>query len=206
MIQSADSRRRLAAVCAFLLLLAAGSVAGNPLDDYISAFDPNYAYELVRTVPGSVSTTYVLTLTSQKWLTEEEVNHPLWTHWVVVVLPKTIERSDCFLWITGGSRGSRPPEAAPGFIRAIAESAHSAAAVINLVPNQPLVFTGDGRSRVEDEILSFTFDRFMRTGDLREREPSVSRWKGVPRFVLPCGNSEGASIRSSMRRKIRGRF
>src|SRR3954447_9254867 len=47
---------------------SAGRSARTALDDYIALADPNYAYHLVNTFPGSGQTTFVLEMTSQAWL------------------------------------------------------------------------------------------------------------------------------------------
>ena len=36
-----------------------------------------------------------------------------------------------------------------------------------MVPNQPLVFGGDGKERTEDDLIAYTWDKFLRTGDER---------------------------------------
>ena len=44
----------------------------------------------------------------------------------------------------------------------------SVVAELRMVPNQPLVFANDGgRERSEDEIIAYTWDKFLRTGDER---------------------------------------
>ena len=52
------------------------------LDDYVAAPDTNYSYRLVNTIRGNDQTTYILDMTSQAWLTTNEVDRPLWKHWM----------------------------------------------------------------------------------------------------------------------------
>src|SRR5437879_4495351 len=46
------------------------------LDDYIARPDTNYSYRLVTNYPGQGQTTYILEMTSQAWLTTNEVDRP----------------------------------------------------------------------------------------------------------------------------------
>src|SRR5262245_45165612 len=47
------------------------------LDKYVAAPDTNYSFHLVSSVPGQGQTTFVLEMTSQAWLTTNEVDRPL---------------------------------------------------------------------------------------------------------------------------------
>ena len=50
--------------------------------------DPSFAWKAVREMPaGEGLTATLIDLTSQRWLTEAEVERPLWTHWLTVVRP-----------------------------------------------------------------------------------------------------------------------
>ena len=62
---------------AFVTLAAAQQTA---LDRYVAKPDPAYKYELVKTIPGSGYTAYVIDLTSQRYRTEAEISHSLWKH------------------------------------------------------------------------------------------------------------------------------
>ena len=56
------------------------------LDHYVNSTDSNYHYEVINTVEGDGYTTFILEMISQQWLTEAEVNLPIWEHFMVVVL------------------------------------------------------------------------------------------------------------------------
>jgi PhoPQ-activated pathogenicity-related protein len=47
----------------------------------------------------------------------------------------------------------------------IAMATHSVVAELRTVPNQPLVFHNDGQDRYEDDLLGYSWDRFLKTGD-----------------------------------------
>ena len=42
---------------------------------------------------------------------------------------------------------------------------HSVVAELRMVPNQPLTFPDDGKPRVEDGIIAYTWDKFLHGGD-----------------------------------------
>jgi PhoPQ-activated pathogenicity-related protein len=79
------------------------------LDDYVAKPDPNYGFHLVKSVPGEGLTTYVLEMTSQAWLTTNEVDRPLWKHWLIIAKPDNVVGSKGFLFISGGGNGGTPP-------------------------------------------------------------------------------------------------
>jgi PhoPQ-activated pathogenicity-related protein len=80
------------------------------LDEYVAAPDPNYSYRLVSSVPGTGHTTHILEMTSQAWLTTNEVDRPLWKHWMTIVKPDQVTSSKSLLFIGGGGNGGSPPQ------------------------------------------------------------------------------------------------
>lgn len=137
------------------------------LDRYVAAPDPTYSYKLVRTLPGDGYTVAVLRMTSQTWLTKREVDQPVWEHWMTVIRPNTVKSSTALLFIGGGSRKSGEPNRVDPVLSTIATSTHSIVAELRHVPNQPLTFAGETRGRVEDELVAYTWDKYLRTGDER---------------------------------------
>ncbi len=49
----------------------------------------------------------------------------------------------------------------------VALATKSVVAELKMVPNQPLVFHGDGVPRKEDDLIAYTWDQFLKTGDER---------------------------------------
>src|SRR5678815_5024435 len=78
------------------------SASRTPLDEYVAAPDSNFEFHQVKTIPGQGQTTYVLEMTSQAWLTTNEVDRPLWKHWVIIVKPDEVKSSKSLLFIIGG--------------------------------------------------------------------------------------------------------
>jgi PhoPQ-activated pathogenicity-related protein len=135
------------------------------LDAYVAAPDTNYSYHVVSTNRGKDQTTYVLEMTSQAWLTTNEVDRPVWKHWMIIVRPDKLTGSKALLFISGGANGGGPPGSADGNMIQIALAAKSVVAELKMVPNQPLVFAGETEQRKEDSLIAYTWDKFLRTGD-----------------------------------------
>jgi PhoPQ-activated pathogenicity-related protein len=149
-----------------LIVLAAGRFAvGTPLDDYVKAPDDNYSYNVVNTIKGEGGTAYVLEMTSQAWRNKDEVDRTIWKHWLTIIKPDDIASNKALLWITGGSNNSSPPGKPDSMVMNIALKSKTVVAELRMVPNQPLVFSDDGRSRSEDAIISYTFNKYIDTGD-----------------------------------------
>lgn len=137
----------------------------TPLDRYVQAPDPAYKWELVSTVNGSNYTAYVIELTSQSWRSSKEVDRTVWKHWLTIVKPNTLTSSTGFLFITGGSNKSKPPERPDMMIAEAALATGSVAAELRMVPNQPLIFENDGKERSEDSLIAYTWNKFLNGGD-----------------------------------------
>jgi PhoPQ-activated pathogenicity-related protein len=154
-----------------LVVLCACFAAASPgdertvLDEYIAKPDSVYGYTLVNTIKGDGITTYILEMTSQSWLTPAEVDKPIWKHWMIVVRPDEVGTSKSLLYITGGGNDSKPPEKPEGFMGQIAKATKSVVTELRMVPNQPLVFSGEKFGRKEDSLIAYTWDKFLRTGD-----------------------------------------
>ena len=141
--------------------------APTALDRYVAEPDPAYSYKLVDTLKGDGVTGYVLRMTSQKWLTEKEVNHPVWEHWLTIMRPDKVGMNKSMLFITGGSRDRGAPKSPDKMLATFAKATGSVVAELRGVPNQPLQFEKEGRDRVEDELIAYTWDKYLRTGDER---------------------------------------
>jgi PhoPQ-activated pathogenicity-related protein len=111
----------------------------------------------------------LLEMTSQRWLSEQEVERPLWTHWLTVVRPPQVTSETALLFITGGSHERKPPARAPEWLVTAARDTGTVTAELRLVPNQPVVFKDDPtrKPRFEDDFIAYTWDKYLRTGDER---------------------------------------
>jgi len=137
------------------------------LDTYVARPDPNYSFHLVNRVPDKGFTTYILEMTSQAWLTTNEVDRPIWKHWMILVKPDTVTSSKSLLFIAGGGNGGKAPTSATEQLAKIAVATKSVVTELRMVPNQPLVFAGETERRTEDSLIAYTWDKFLRTGDTK---------------------------------------
>jgi PhoPQ-activated pathogenicity-related protein len=145
---------------------AAGGIrAGSPLDRYVAAPTPEYAFEAISSNDGAGYRVHVLSMTSQRWRSEREVDRPVWRHWMTVVEPERIKTNIGILVISGGSNTDPPPQKVDRVIGDIAKRIGALVAEVRMVPNQPLLFSDEHRARGEDDLVAYSWDKYLRTGD-----------------------------------------
>jgi PhoPQ-activated pathogenicity-related protein len=137
----------------------------TPLDEYVAKADPTFSWKLLQTIPGDGYTTYVVDLKSQSWRSPPEVDRAVWQHWLVIVKPDVVKHETAFLRIGGGKNGSAAPDKPSPQSVLIAKSTHTVVAELGMVPNQPLIFNGDGKPRLEDDLIAYCYVKFLDTGD-----------------------------------------
>ena len=205
--------RPLAALA--MLLLASASAQELPrrtaIDDYVQAADDSYSWQIAATHEGDGITTVVVDMVSQRWLTPEEVDRTEWRHWLTVTIPDGDVADTGMLYIGGGSNGGEPPTQSSERTAAIARATGSVVAELGMVPNQPLVFHGDGQPRYEDDLIAYAWDQYLQTREARwlPRNAMVKSAvramdavtavmaskaggeRGVDRFVVAGGSKRG---------------
>ncbi|MDW8105312.1 MAG: PhoPQ-activated protein PqaA family protein [Armatimonadota bacterium] len=134
-----------------LIVFATCMAWATPLDDYVAAQDNTYSWQIVSTREMPEGFTLLeMSLTSQKW---REI---VWKHRVYVIKPAQLKTPElAVLYITGSSGMSEIVA-----FGQVASRVGAMCVILNDVPNQPL-FGG----RVEDELISYTFVEFAKTGD-----------------------------------------
>ena len=137
------------------------------LDRYVAQPDTNFQHHVVETILGEGVTTYVVELTSQAWLTTNEVNHPLWKHWLTIVKPDNTSQRAALLVIGGGDRAKKAPSKPNTVSIMIAKATGSVVADLSGIPNQPLIFAGTTNRVKEDDLIAYSWEQFLKTGDER---------------------------------------
>lgn len=138
-------------LCVLVLFGLAPLVAlATPLDDYVSADDGMYKWEIVGSREMGASTVLEVRLTSQKW------RDIVWNHRLYIIKPAQLKTPELgVLYITGSSS-----MAEVGVFASVANDTGAICTILNDVPNQPLF---NGLS--EDAIISYTFVEFAKSGD-----------------------------------------
>ncbi len=156
-------------VIPLLLVLAASPLKSiaqeTALDRYVQKKDETYSWKVVNTVEGAASKTLVVHLRSQTWRTKADVDRTVWEHWVTVIVPAKVAHKTAFLMIGGGGNDSDMPQRADALTAQVAQATGAVVAELKMVPNQPLVFHGDGVPRKEDDLIGYTWDQYLKTGD-----------------------------------------
>ena len=166
--------KRIAAVLSLVVLssLCSLGMAEPPLgskrtvlDEYVAKEDSTYSWKLEKTLSNGPLTTAVIQLKTQTWLTEKEVNRPVWEHWLVVTMPETVITDRVFLLVGGGSHESNMPNGPDAIAATISKATGSIVAEIKNIPNQPLIFHQDGQPRTEDDLIGYAWSQYLETGD-----------------------------------------
>lgn len=135
------------------------------LDRYVAKPDPNYSYKITNTIKKEGFTVYVVRMTSQQWRTAEEVDKPVWEHWMTITQPDEVASPTAFMFISGGSVNSKEPGVPVPTFTDMAVRTKSVVAELKMIPYEPLTFKDETKSRNEDGIIAYTWEKFMRTGD-----------------------------------------
>jgi PhoPQ-activated pathogenicity-related protein len=186
-----------------LSLFAATAVSAlaasrTALDEYVAKADPNYSFHLVNTVKGEGATSFILEMTSQQFLTENEVDRPIWKHWVIVTKPDQVEGTTGMLFIGGGGNNSPAPKGPDGNMVRIALATKTVVTELKNVPNQPLVFKGEEKGRSEDALIAYTWDKYLRTGDAKwpARLPMTkSAVRAMDTITAFCASKEAGELK-----------
>jgi len=162
----------LVIACSAALALTTGASGAEPvngpqtpLDKYVAKPDPAYAWKVIKTVPGEGYTTFVVDMKSQRWRSRPEVDRTVWRHWLVIVKPKTVKHDTALLTIGGGNNASPAPDQPSPMSVRFAQATNSVVAELRMVPNQPLVFNGDGKRRSEDDLIAYGWVKYLDTRD-----------------------------------------
>lgn len=168
------------------------------LDRYVAAPDTNYSFRLVNTIKDENYTTHHIEMISQAWLTTNEVNRPLWQHWLTIVRPNQTAGPIGMLFIGGGSNRTNPPSKADANLMLVAATTQSVVAELRNVPNQPLIFKGEEKGRSEDSLIAYTWDKFLRTGDEKwpARLPMTkAAVRAMDTMTAFCASDDGGKIK-----------
>lgn len=154
-----------ALLAALMALASTLSAAETALDRYVAKPDPTFAWKVVAEAEKDGFKLTTLHVKSQSWRTAEEVDRVVWEHFIVVVRPEKPTAKTGFLFIGGGRNRDEAPSGPDDLSLLVAKATNAVVAELRTIPNQPLVFHGDGKGRSEDDLIAYTWDQFLKTGD-----------------------------------------
>ncbi len=128
-------------------------VPATALDEYVARPDDSFAWTVVDERTEGDMRFFVVRLTSQTWQ-PGDVEPGVWKHWLLVTAPNDIRSNTGMLFISGGRRDEAQQAAPSAMLMTIAKETSSVVAELRCVPNQPLLFAGDGMERHEDDLLA----------------------------------------------------
>jgi PhoPQ-activated pathogenicity-related protein len=138
----------------------------NALARYVGELDTNYSWTLADLDHHFGYDRYTIGMRSQQWRGTGEVDRVMWDHDLGIIEPWFAE-GECVLLVNGGNNHPGPPEdSVNSELAAIAFVYGVVYAEVDQVPNQPLFFTDEvNNARTEDEILAYSLDKYLVTGD-----------------------------------------
>lgn len=152
--------------------MAAAGTAGvaaplhqTALDRFMAIPTPEYRFKVISNVQGYRYHARVLSLVSQRWRTSREVNRPEWTHWLTITEPEHRRSGIALLVISGGSVSDAAPKGPGSVVAQVVRRTGAVVAELYAVPNQPLTFADDPAPLGEDDLVAYTWDKYLRTLD-----------------------------------------
>ena len=140
----------------------------SALKTYVNESSTDFSFEIKDTISHPKAKVFHIKMNSGRWLSEKEVNNPLWWHWVDIVVPETKDTETALMFIGGGSLYDNQVFLDSTTI-AQAINTKSIIAHISNVPFQPLSFKGtDSIQRYEDNIIAYGWDKFLKGGAKEE--------------------------------------
>ena len=86
-------------------------------------------------------------------------------HWEGIIVPDNVYYDKALLFIDGGSNNPNPPSGIADEFALIATLTNSVVIDFGMVPNEPLTFSDESESRTEDEIIAYSWEKYLNGGD-----------------------------------------
>jgi PhoPQ-activated pathogenicity-related protein len=107
-------------------------------------------------------------LISQTWAPGETVTPAQWSHQITIMIPDQANKTQALLAINNGMRasGDMPARSPTDFpdevLRAISTTSRAIIVAISDVPDQPLIYQGDSKPKVEDFSVAYSWSQFLK--------------------------------------------
>jgi PhoPQ-activated pathogenicity-related protein len=123
--------------------------------EYMAREEPSFAWSKISAKANEDVNTWRIDFTSQKWQGIE------WKHSLTVIEPGNLEdRDHVIIFVAGGSVGDGPRDGDVAAGTLLARVAKMRVAVLQNVPNQPLM-----EGKKEDDLITESWLRYLDTGD-----------------------------------------
>ncbi|KAM9964517.1 hypothetical protein ACTFIW_004286 [Dictyostelium discoideum] len=154
-----------------IILVSCSSVLSESkkLKKYVEKYDPSYKWTLNATYDINYAKVYVLELASQQWMSGH-TDKPIWKHWLTICKPNNYS-SNHQTGLLFVNNGNNINWAVPtinkldSFGGMLCNASGEITATLLQVPNQYIIFENDGVQRSEDDIVAYTWRKFMDTKD-----------------------------------------
>lgn len=154
------------AVCFCLSSVQANEQELNELETYVKTADDAFSWRVHSKQAGFFNQNVVIELTSQNWLTEDDVHQTEWKHWINLIIPDIVLTKYPILFINDGNRSDDPPDV-DLLLGVYAVANRTIVADLRSIPNQPLIFHDDGVARTEDDLIAYAWRHLIDTDDMR---------------------------------------
>ena len=86
-------------IIVIIIISSCRQADNHHLKEYVHHRDPAFRYEIIDTLYAETWKEYYIKMVSGTWLTEKEVNHTEWWHWVTIVVPNNVLETEALLFI-----------------------------------------------------------------------------------------------------------
>jgi len=145
-------------------LKASDSYPPTALDHYVAEADPSYRWHIAKTSTIEDITVQVVQLTSQTWQPPAPVDAPEWQHWLIINKPSQQTSDTALIYISGGKSNEPMHKASNKTLTRIAQRTGAMTVELRAIPNR-LEFNNDGQQRKEDDLIAYTWARYLENGD-----------------------------------------
>ncbi len=148
-------------------LKAGPDLPATALDRYIADVDSSFRWQKVESKNIQGIHVQTIKLVSQTWQPPAPVDKPQWQHRLVVYTPPALSSKTALLYISGGKTDETHKKLPNATLAGIAKRSGAVTAELRAIPNQYLVFAEDGQMRKEDDLVAYTWARFLASGNSR---------------------------------------
>ncbi|EGC33392.1 hypothetical protein DICPUDRAFT_80848 [Dictyostelium purpureum] len=157
---------KLNIILLIVLFIGLINAESKVIKKYVEKYDPNFKWTLNATYDIGNANVHVLEFISHKWLSINETDSPVWKHWLQICIPKNYDKKSetGILFVENGvNQNWTVPTASQlnSFGKMLCSAGNQVTATLLQSPNQFIMFENDGVMRKEDDIVAYTWIKFM---------------------------------------------